>query len=706
MKSRKRPLSKHPFIRILIIGVFEVIGLVLMALLLNGLFIGRLRTAVVAVALIGLLNALLWPILSRILLPFAVFTGGLFFLVLNGAIILLASQFIDGFEVNSIWTATVTALGITAINVILSTLFTIDDDGSYYRNVIARRMRKQGKVVETNVPGIFFLEIDGLAKPVLEKAMAQGYAPTMKRWLEDGSHQLLGWETDLSSQTGASQAGLLHGNNFDMPAFRWYDRKRKELVASSNPDDVARLEKEHSDGNGLLADDGGSRGNLMSGDAPNVMNTASTIKDLSRFHTADFYAYFASPYNFARTLLLFFWDIVLERYRFWQQRRNDVQPRLDKHHRNFKYALVRGVTTIILRELNIYTLIGDLFAGRPSVYATFVGYDEVAHHSGVETKDAFDALHKIDQQFARLENAAENAPRPYHFVILSDHGQSGGATFKQRYGKSLEDLVQELAKDKLVQRVVSAGEGASNVSVFLTDAMQREKGAGTQRVAGVVKRYTVDDKLAEQSASEESIEQAIEDDLDKVTGKEDGDEMPRIVVLASGNLGLVYGTQRDTRLTLEELESIVPGMLEGLVAHEGVGFAMVHSEKHGPVVFGVDGRNYLAEERVEGGNPLEGFGPRAVQHLIREDTFPNCPDILVNSFYNAETNEVAAFEELIGCHGGMGGFQTQPFVLYPAELPNAEEPLVGAAAVHQLMKGWLSTSKLRTDSDQRREGTV
>jgi putative membrane protein len=149
--------------------------------------------------------------------------------------------------------------------------------------------------------------------------MAQGYAPTMKRWLEDGSHQLLGWETDLSSQTGASQAGLLHGNNFDMPAFRWYDRKRKELVASSNPDDVARLEKEHSDGNGLLADDGGSRGNLMSGDAPNVMNTASTIKDLSRFHTADFYAYFASPYNFARTLLLFFWEIVLERYRFWQQ---------------------------------------------------------------------------------------------------------------------------------------------------------------------------------------------------------------------------------------------------------------------------------------------------------------------------------------------------------------------------------------------------
>ena len=283
------------------------------------------------------------------------------------------------------------------------------------------------------------------------------------------------------------------------------------IVTSSNPEDVARLEKEHSDGDGLLVDNGASRGNLMSGDAPNVMNTASVIMDFSRFHTSDFYAYFSSPYNFTRTLLLFFWDIVLERYRFWQQRRNDVQPRLDKHHRNFKYALVRGVTTTILRELNIYTLIGDIFAGVPSAYATFVGYDEVAHHSGVETKDAFDALQKIDQQFARLENAAANAPRPYHFVILSDHGQSSGATFLQRYGKTLEDLVQELAKDKQVQRVVSAGEGASNVSVFLTDAMQQEKGAGVQRVAGAVKRYTVDDKIE----LEESSELAIEDDQAK-----------------------------------------------------------------------------------------------------------------------------------------------------------------------------------------------
>ncbi len=683
MKEHRQPLSQRPVIRILIIWVFSALGLFLMSLLLEGVRIQQGR-AFVAAAVIGLLNALLWPFLSRVLLPFAVFTGGLLFLVLNGFIVWLAAELLPSFEVSSIWTATLVAIGITAVNVILSTLLTIDDDGSYYRNVINNRIRRSKEVVDTDVPGIFFLEIDGLALPLLKKAMDLGYAPTMKRWLEEGSHKLLGWETDLSSQTSASQAGLLHGNNHNIPAFRWYDRERKKIVASSNPDEVAKIEQDHSDGNGLLVDSGASRGNLLSGDAPNVMNTASTIKDFSRFHTSDFYAYFADPYNFSRTLLLLFWDIILERYRFWQQRRKDVQPRLDKHHRNFKYALVRGGTTVFLRELNIYTLIGDLFAGVPSAYATFVGYDEVAHHSGVETHDAFDALYKIDQQFARLEGAAARAPRPYHFVILSDHGQSGGLTFKQRYGKSLAGFIQELTDDFRVGGYVEADEGVGNLSTMFSDAMQSEKNPTAKRAAGSLKRYVVAEGDRPDGTGAEVLS------ADEV-GKDD--ELPDIVVMASGNLGLVYGTRRDVRATLEEIETIYPGMLDGLVSHEGIGFAMVRSEEHGPVVIGAGGRHYLSKGRIEGEDPLADFGPRAAQHLIREDSFPHCPDILVNSFYNAETNEVAAFEELIGCHGGMGGYQTQPFLLHPVELKvNGQVPLVGAAAVHHLLKSWVKNS--------------
>ena len=674
MKQGHQPLVRRPVIRILIIWAIQTVALIIMALILSGLNIDNIGTAVIAAAVIGLLNALLWPVLSYLLLPFAVITLGLMALVLNGAIIYLAGLFVPGFEVATLGTAIWTALGLTAINVIFSSLLTIDDDSSWYRNVVRRRAKHMSKAEDTDVPGILFLEIDGLALPVLEEAMRNGYAPVMKRWMDGGSHSIVEWETDLSSQTSASQAGILHGNNDDIPAFRWYDRASQEVISSSDPDEVAKLEQRHSNGNGLLAENGASRGNLLSGDAPNVSLTASTMKDISRLHMTDFYAYFVNPYNFARTLLLAIWDIILELRQFRRARRDDIQPRLDKHHRGGKYPLLRVFTTVIMRELNIYTLIGDMYSGVPSAYATFVGYDEVAHHSGVESTDALDILRKLDEQFGRLETAAEQAPRPYHFVILSDHGQSGGATFLQRYGLSLQDLVQQLAKEYQVQAITETNEAWGHVNVFLTDTIKNDEKSG-KTIGRVVKGSTVDGdvKLGPKDGKSEEVEEGAQ-----------------ILVLASGNLGLVYGTSLDERVTLEDIENVYPGLLEGLVQHEGVGFVMVNSEEHGAVVIGTNGRAYLAEERVEGDDPLLGFGPNAAMHLLRYNAFKDAPDIYVNSFYNAETNEVAAFEELIGCHGGMGGYQTRPFVMYPSEWQLEEEHLIGAPAVYHQFKRWLA----------------
>ena len=689
MKKRRQSLSRHPVTRILIIWVIEALALVILTFLISGLRVDSLVTAFVAAAVIGLLNAVLWPMLSYVLLPFAVLTLGLLALVLNGAIVWLAGWLVPGFRVENLLTAVLTAVGLTAINTIASALLTIDDDNSWYRNVVRRRAKRIAKPEETDVPGVLFLEIDGMAEPVLERAMAAGYAPTLARWLEEGSHRLVGWETDLSSQTSASQAGILHGNNDNIPAFRWWDRQQKRLVSSSSPDDVARLEAERSDRNGLLVQDGASRGNLFSGDAPNVMNTASTIKDLSRFHTIDFYAFFVDPYNVSRTFLLTIWDIILEKYRFWQDRRHDVQPRLGRDKRGGIYPLLRAFTTVLMRELNIQTLIGDMFAGVSAAYATFVGYDEVAHHSGVESEDAFDALYKLDQQFGRLESAARQAPRPYRFVVLSDHGQSAGATFKQRYHLTLEDLIQQLAQEYRVQGAPDVHEDWKHVNVFLTEAIQSETKAVSQPLGQALKRRTAEGQVGlgpEGVTAEEGVAAGAEEDAQTV------------VVLASGNLGLVYGTRLGRRATLEEIEELYPGLLDGLAAHEGVGFLMVRSQEQGPVVIAPQGRYYLDDDRVEGENPLAGFGPNAAVHLRRTDSFPDAPDILVNSFYRADTNEVAAFEELIGSHGGLGGYQTQPFLLFPAEWESTEGDLVGAAAVYRQFKSWLAWLQNPNDS--------
>jgi hypothetical protein len=116
----------------------------------------------------------------------------------------------------------------------------------------------------------------------------------------------------------------------------------------------------------------------------------------------------------------------------------------------------------------------------------------------------------------------------------------------------------------------------------------------------------------------------------------------------------------------------------------------VRSEDRGAMAIGGGGVNFLDEGRVEGTDPLLPFGPNAAEHLRRSDGFPHCPDLMVNSAYWPDFGEVAAFEELVGSHGGMGGPQSYPLVLHPAGLSWPEEEVVGAESVHRIFRRWLA----------------
>jgi hypothetical protein len=168
------------------------------------------------------------------------------------------------------------------------------------------------------------------------------------------------------------------------------------------------------------------------------------------------------------------------------------------------------------------------------------------------------------------------------------------------------------------------------------------------------------------------------------------DALPELSVMASGNLGLVSFPREPGRVTLERLERLHPRLLPTLREHPGIAFAMVRSERHGAVALGPRGAHFLDEDRVEGEDPLAPFGAGAARHLRRTDSFPHCPDVMLNSTYWPDTGEVAAFEELVGSHGGMGGTQSHPFVLHPAELAWPAEPVVGAEQVHSILRGWLA----------------
>lgn len=162
----------------------------------------------------------------------------------------------------------------------------------------------------------------------------------------------------------------------------------------------------------------------------------------------------------------------------------------------------------------------------------------------------------------------------------------------------------------------------------------------------------------------------------------------RVVVMGSGNLGLVYLMDEPRRLTMEEIAERHPHLLPALRAHPHVGWLLVRSAEHGAVVLGANGADYLSEGRVNGDDPLAPFSPTAAVHLLRTDGFAHVADIVVNSFYDDQLDEGCAFEELISFHGGMGGSQTRPFILHPVELEAPDEPVVGAEAAHRVLAGW------------------
>jgi uncharacterized membrane protein YvlD (DUF360 family) len=601
--------------------------------------------AFVAAALIALLNALLPPLIAALRLPFMLVAGFLLVLLLDAWIFKLASDVSDNsFKVDSFWAALAAALVVAAATVVIEVLLGTNDDDTYTLRVIQRIARRSGERLVTDVPGILYLEIDGLALPVIQRAMRDGHAPEMARWLAEGTHRLAEWETDLSSQTGASQAGLLLGSNDDIPAFRWVEKESGRLMTCSAPPDCEEIERRHASGRGLLIDGGASRSNLLSGEADHVILTISRMAAEKKANPG-YRAFFANGFNVTRTLVLFFYEVGLEWVAAVRGIRRDIRPR---GHRGGTYPFLRAALAVAVRDLTVDSLLGDMMKGRPAVYACFAGYDEVAHHSGLERADTLEVLRKLDQQIGRIARARRYAARPYEIVVLSDHGQTQGATFKQRNGYGLDDLVRRSLEGRTVGHLRAGDENDSAVAHAFTEA------TGSKQA-----------KRAKNDVSDEET-----------------------VVLGSGNLGLIYLMEEKRRLTLEELMDRHPRLVPALREHPHVGWLLVRSAEHGALVLGARGVRYLADDRVEGEDPLAGFSPHAAHHLRRTDGFTHVADIMVNSFYDAQLDEGCAFEELISFHGGMGGSQTRATLLYPARLPLPAEPIVGAEAAHRLLVGW------------------
>jgi Type I phosphodiesterase / nucleotide pyrophosphatase len=316
--------------------------------------------------------------------------------------------------------------------------------------------------------------------------------------------------------------------------------------------------------------------------------------------------------------------------------------------------------------------------GTKSIYVDYVDYDEIAHHAGMFRPESLAALDGLDRVLGTLERLAAHASRRYHIVVLSDHGQSQGQTFRDRFGSDLGELCTRLMDEKVASldapvedwgRVGSLAEDLTGTGLTGRAASRAAATSGRHVDAGAGAGTTAD-----------------------------------VSVLGSGNLGLLY-VHSDARLTLEDLQQRWPNLVAGLCAHNGIGFIAALDSAGVPWALGANGRVRLDTGEVTGQSPLQKYGEHAVRVLRPAVMMPEAPDLYLNSSLDDVTLDVAAFEPLVGAHGGLGGWQDRAVLLAPRALADVlpAERIEGADRLHAVLVAMLRAVGHRKTLEEPRE---
>ncbi|MFN2251179.1 MAG: phage holin family protein [Anaerolineae bacterium] len=662
-------------VRFLVIWLVDGVALFVTATVLPSIalhgdtFSERFLLALAAAFLLGLVNLLLRPLVLLLARPLgfiALFVIGFF---ANALALLATSWLMAGFEVSSFVWAIVGGVVFAAINAVLTGVLEVDAEGSYYQSRIERRAREQVfDSADEPGRGLVMLEIDGLSYHHLHKAIEEGRLPTVKRLIDEDGYVVSPVDCGLPSQTSACQAGILFGDNHDIPAFRWYDKAEGRLYVSGN--DAGDINARYAKGGGLLRG-GSSIDNMLDGDAEKSLLTVSNVfspgPGEAQRRADDVFLLMLDPYFLMRTVGLFFADVGRELRQYWAQVRRDEQPRLNRLAHG--YPFIRAATTTFVRDISRHLAALDIIRGAPAIYVTWPGYDEVAHHSGPWSEDAFGVLATYDQVIAGLLSVIrEKAPRHYDLIVLSDHGQSYGPTFKQRYGLSLKELI----------------EGLLPQGTTITESLGGDTGAPSIKAVsgelGNMADYGAGNALARSIARQgQALVEHASDRLRHASGSTDEDQQAQVTAYGSGNLAQVYFDLYPRKITLTELSEAYPGMVDALVAHEGIGLVCGYEDDGTPVALGKGGKRDLHSGEVVGDDPLVQYAPdepgapghstletRAWQ-VRRVMDFPSAGDLMVISTVYPD-GTVAALEELIGSHGGMGGEQTDSFLFHPGDM--------------------------------------
>jgi hypothetical protein len=551
--------------------------------------------------------------------------------------------------------------------------------GLKYRVFRRERRRRDGR------RGLIVLQIDALAYADLRRALELGYCPTLERLITEDGFTLRRWFSGLPSATPYCQAGIFHGENDGIPAFRFYDRQARFVVTCNAPAGVQYI-RDRIRSAGALAG-GSSYVNLLDGDAQTVAFTVATRERTSIYRRLGggrmALLIALHPIRVARMAA----QAVIEWLREeWERGIGEVERR--RTHAEGLFPFLRVFTNVVVRELQTVAILLDVYLGVPVIYSTFMQYDELAHHFGPSSWQALRDLRRTDRRISEILRMmrSEAAGREYDVVILSDHGMTPSASYRVRFGESLGVTVQR-ALDDAAERARRTP--LSTFATFPESSEYADMGARiAETMAQAARPYHRSFRRAMRRVrdwfrSRYGLREIIFPEKYRV------DPRHNVVVTYSSSLALLYFADHVARLELGEIlrDRRRADLYATLLSHAAIGLVatIAGSSVH---LQSARGRALLRDGEIEvldGTNPLAPYGTeppllRALERLVRQ---PNAGDLVMFGAYDGY--ETVSFDDQVGAHGAAGGDQAYPFLIAPASLGLDRETIEDARDIHRVL---------------------
>ncbi len=500
--------------------------------------------------------------------------------------------------------------------------------------------------------GFIIVQIDGLSHQTFMKALSEGYMPSLKNLLGSGKFNLSGYQCGIPGNTPAAQSGIMYGENYGIPAFRWLNKEDDTFFSFKNPLSASIVESRIASGRRGILSKGSSYVNLLSGGASRSVFTLSTFltQDIQKRLSglALFLLFLIHIIPFIRLIMSTVIELARE---FWEYMEIHFRGGIQKSEGFF--PLVRVFSNVLFYEVATFGAIIDIQQGRPSIYLTYNGYDEVAHQRGPETKYALNVLRVIDRGVKKVVRQALKKKKgmQYDIYVLSDHGNHPSIPFQYQYGETLEKFIYSKVKEG---RITQYDTGGGQVKDYVMTALSSTLRSFSDQNLFFLRR----------------IFKHCANYIDKNIGHEERRITSENITIAnSSTMSNIYFNFSKKRLDIEEIEQIYPGLIGALVRHEGIGLVVARSNGEALLLSG-KGRAFYRNggKEVDGEDPLKYFHDfESLEHeILKQFSMPNAGDVVLYGAF--KESHVINFEEQMGGHGGIGGTQNSPFILYPEKI--------------------------------------